>query len=211
MSLTDGRDPMSEQHAPDARAEWHDVLLRFAGWPADEDLTRARALLAAGRLDDLAGLVAGAIGTGLVPYSRQDAERLRRLLAGHGDDPSLVEAGVRERVEDPPGQFAPVPPWGIGPSVVDEIDQAAADAAGEAGVSRLWRVWRYPVTGLQAPRRVYLAETPPEADPVEVTGLLQQALAEAGETAPQVEAYASGTPLPGYHRSALDAAEALPL
>lgn len=200
---------MSE-HPPGARAEWHDVLLRLAGWLADDDLTRARELLAAGRLDELAELIARAIDTGLVPYSAQDAERLRRLLAGYGD-PSLVDAGIRQQMERPPGEFAPVPPWGIGPSMVDEIDQAAVDAARKTTVSGLWRVWRYPPTALQSLRRVYLAETPAGADPVEVTGLLQQALAEAGEAAPQVEAYPAGTPLPDYHRAALAGAEALPI
>ncbi|MGI5225393.1 hypothetical protein [Actinoallomurus sp. CA-142502] len=201
---------MSE-HPPGARAEWHDVLLRLAGWLADDDLTRAREFLAAGRLDELAGLIAGAVDTGLVPYSPGDAERLRRLLTGYVDDPSVVDAGIRRQMEQPPGDFAPVPPWGIGPSVVDEIDQAAVDAARKTTVSGLRRVWRYPPTGLQSPRRVYLAETPAGADPVEVTGLLQQALAEAGEAAPQVEAYSAGTPLPDYHRAALAGAEALPI
>lgn len=201
---------MSE-HPPGARAEWHDVLLRLAGWLADDDLARAREFLAAGRLDELAELIAGAIDTGLVPYSAPDAERLRRLLAGYGDDPSLVDAGIRQQVERPPGEFAPVSPWSIGPRVVDEIDQAAVDAARKTTVSGLWRVWRYPPTALQSLRRVYLAETPAGADPVEVTGLLQQALVEAGEPAPQVEAYPAGTPLPDYHRAALAVAEALPI
>ncbi|MFB9835681.1 hypothetical protein [Actinoallomurus acaciae] len=201
---------MSE-HPPGARAEWHDVLLRLAGWLADDDLARARELLAAGRLDELAELIAGAVDTGLVPYSAQDAERLRRLLAGYGDDPSLVDAGIRQRMEPPPGEFAPVSPWSVGPRVVDEIDQAAVDAARKTTVSGLWRVWRYPPTALQPLRRVYLAETPAGADPVEVTGLLQRALAEAGEAAPQVEAYTAGTSLPDYHRAALSGAEALPI
>jgi hypothetical protein len=200
---------MSE-HPPGARREWHDLLLRLAGWLADDDLARSRELLAAGRLEDLAELIAGAIDTGLVPCSPQDAERLRRLLAGYSDDPSLVDAGTRQRMERPPGEFAAVPPWGIGPSVVDEIDQAAVDAARKTTVSGLWRVWRYPPTGLQSPRRVYLVETPTEADPVEVAGLLQHALVAAGETAPQVEAYTAGTSLPDYHRAALERAEPLP-
>jgi hypothetical protein len=203
---------MSEEHVAAARAEWHDLLLHLAGWLADDDLVKARALLAAGRLDEVAEVVARAIATGLVPYSRQDADRLRALLAGHhDDDPSLVDGGVRQEMEDPPYEFASVSPWTIGPAVVDDVDHAAVEAAADAPVTRLWRAWRYPPTGLQSPCRVYLAETPVDADPAEVTGRLQEALGRAGEPAPQVEAYVAGALLPHYQRSALAAAEALPI
>ncbi len=201
---------MSHHHATDVRAEWHGVLLRLAGWLADEDLTRARASLAADRLGEVAEVVMAAIGTGLVPYSPQDAARLRNLLAAHTDDSSLVDAGVRQNLETPPYGFAPVPPWGIGPSVVDEADHAAMNAAA-TDLTRLWRVWRYPPTELQPIRRVYLAEVRPDADPAQVTGRIQEALTQTGETAPQVEAYPPGTRLPDYHRSALAQAEALDL
>lgn len=197
-----------EQGTTGPRAEWHDVLLRLAGWLSDEDLADARALLAADRLDELARLIADAIAGGLVPYSAEDAARLRRLLSAHGD-PSLVDAGVRPRMEPPPCGFAPVPPWGIGPRIVDEVDRAAVEAAAGLRVSRLWRVWRYPPTGLQPPRRIYLAETPADADPAHVAGRIQDALARAGESAPQVEAYTADTALPDYHRAALGEAETL--
>jgi hypothetical protein len=200
---------MSDERAADTRAEWHDVLLRLAGWLADEDLTKARALLATGRPDEVAEVIAQAIDTGLVPYSPQDADRLRVLLAGHTNDPSLVDAGVRQEMEDPPYDFASVPPWGIGPGVVDDVDDAVAEAAADAQVTKLWRAWRYPPTGLQSVRRVYLAETPVGADPAETAGRLQDALARAGEPTPQVEAYVAGTRLPYYQRSALARAEAL--
>jgi hypothetical protein len=57
---------LSNDHAADARAEWHDVLLRLADWPADEDLAQARELLAENRLDGVAQVIAETINTGLV-------------------------------------------------------------------------------------------------------------------------------------------------
>jgi hypothetical protein len=200
---------LSTDHATHARAQWHDVLLRLAGWLADEDLAQARDLLARNRLDGVAQVIAEAIDTGLVPYSPNDASRLRQLLAPYNDDPTLVDAGIRQDLEDPPCEFAPVPPWGIGPSTIDDIDRAAVTAATGAGVTRLWRAWRYPATGLQSPRRIYLAETPADIDPVKVAGRLQEGLIRAGEAAPQVETYTAETRLPRYHRSALSEAEAL--
>jgi hypothetical protein len=69
--------------------------------------------------------------------------------------------------------------------------------------------WRYPPTGLQPVRRIYLAETPVGADPAETAGRPQDALARAGEPTPPVEAYVAGARLPYYQRSAPARAEAL--
>lgn len=200
---------MSDEQSVGARRRWHDLLLRLAGWLPDRELAEARALLAANRLDDVAQVIATCIGTGLVPYSPQDGERLRELLAAHTDDLSVVDAGVRQEMEQPPCAFASVPPWSIGPSMLDDVDLAAVTAAASSGVTRLWRVWRYPATSLQSVRRIYLAQTSADVDPVEVAGRLQDELVRAGEQAPQVEAYVVGNALPEYHRSALDEAEAI--
>ncbi|WP_433180109.1 hypothetical protein [Actinoallomurus sp. CA-150999] len=200
---------MSQEPGAAIRVEWHEVLLRLAGWLSDNDLFQARESLAEGGLDRVAYLIRDAISAGLVPYSAEDAARLQSLLAAHGVDPSLVEAGVRQSLEPPPWGFAPVPPWGIGPSVTDAVDQAAIDAAADSPVTTLTRVWRYPPTALQVPRRIYLAETTTDADLPVVTHHLHSALVRAGEPTPQVEVYTAESRLPEYHRSAISQAEPL--
>jgi hypothetical protein len=196
---------------PDTRVQWHLLLLNLAGWLPDEVVASARESLAAGREDHVAHLIAEAIVTGLVPFTADDAARLSTLLAAQGEDPSPVDAGIRENPGLPPFTFLPVPPWGIGPDNLDDVDQAVLSASARAGVASLWRVWRYPSHGLQAARRVFLAETSSDSseDLAAATGRLQEALRRAGEPSPQIEVFTAQTGLSDYHQAARAMAELL--
>jgi hypothetical protein len=193
----------------DSRVQWHILLLNLAGWLPDEVVASAREALAAGRENGVAHLIAEAIITGLVPFTADNAARLSTLLAAQGEDPSLVDAGIRENPGPPPFTFLPVPPWGIGPNNLDDIDQAVLSASNRAGVVALWRVWRYPSHGLQASRRVFLAETSSADGMPAVMGHLQEALRRAGEPSPQIEVFTAQTELSDYHQAARAMAELL--
>lgn len=186
------------------------MLLNLAGWLPDEVVASARESLAAGQEGGVAHLIAEATITGLVPFTADNAARLSTLLAAQGEDPSPVSAGIRENPGPPPFTFMPVPPWGIGPNNLDDVDQAALSTSARIGaVAALWRVWRYPSHGLQAARRVYLVETSSADDVAAVAGRFQEALRGAGEPSPQVEVVPAQTELPEYHKAARAMAELL--
>ncbi len=193
----------------DTRTQWHHLLLNFAGWIQDDVVATARQYLALGQEDQVARLVAEATATGLVPFTADHAAVLRRLLTEQGQDASAVRAGIRETVGVPPFTMMAGPPSGIGPSTRDDVDGAAVAAAVDLGALRLWRSWRYPPHGLLPPRRVFLIQAPEGSDLPTVAYRMQQALAQAGEPDPQVEALTSETPVPPYSVQALDAAEQL--
>ncbi|WDZ83746.1 hypothetical protein [Micromonospora cathayae] len=157
-----------------------------------------------------------------------------RLLELAGRVPDDVLADARFRLADGvlPGPVTPVlapvtayafraatdagapPLLDLTGAEVDPPDRAATAAvAGLAGATALWRTWRGPASWDPpgtAPTRVYLlaADVPLGRLPA-LAATLMRALADAGVTAPQVEAYPPGDDLPGYQRSARGASALL--
>jgi hypothetical protein len=190
---------------------FHDLLLRVAGKVPDDLLARARGWLAEGRDGESARAVVFAAHAQSIPLADVDVALLGEVLDAHGGDSSaLAQVQV--------AQFDPVPPFGFGvtppdaepparpdDAPLDDVDRQAVTAVrAETGVRGLWRAWRFPAdpSPWPPPRRVYVVETDEAVDLVRLTARVQQRLADAGETDPQVEVYPTGAELPTYQRLA---------
>ncbi|BCJ56077.1 hypothetical protein Asp14428_75520 [Actinoplanes sp. NBRC 14428] len=194
-------------------AAWHRLLLSLAGRLPDEVVTRARALLAAGRPAEAARAAGSAALAHGVALTAEEAG----LLGAH-------EAARAERAVAPPYGMAPTGPDVLarhgddipyrldlsirdgGPGGPDPVDTTAtAWCAGDPHPYALWRSWRYPADGTpQGPaRRIYLVQVPDESALAGVTAGLQATLAACGERDPQVETFADDAGLPGYRQRAL--------
>ncbi len=198
MVVEDAAATVSRTTAERARLpELADVLAACAGHLSDELLTAARFWLAEGRFLDVARAVSFAVVHLHVPVTVQHHRMLVDALVTGGHDPVAVR-GVE------PARWPPALPFSFvdgGWSGDDRLDEAAVGAVtGYPGVHGLWRAWRMPLDGSPwpAPKRVYLVQAGEQVDVVAVTARTQQALAAAGEPAPQVEAYAVGSRLAAY-------------
>lgn len=198
MVVEDAAATLSRTTAERARLpELADVLAACAGHLSDELLTAARFWLAEGRFLDVARAVAFAVVHLHVPVTAQHHRTLVDALVTGGHDPVAVR-GVE------PARWPAALPFTFvdgGWSGDDRMDEAAVAAvAGYPGVHGVWRAWRMPLDGSPwpAPKRVYLVQTGETVDVVAVTARTQQALAAAGEPAPQVESYAVGSRLAAY-------------
>ncbi|WBB80450.1 hypothetical protein O7606_03440 [Micromonospora sp. WMMD882] len=175
-----------------------------------------------------------ATGPWTVPVAGDTATAHVTLLGLAGRTPDDVLADARLRLADGllPGPVTPVlapvatyafragPDAGGPPlldltgAALDPPDRAATAAvAGLTGATALWRSFRGPASWDPpgtAPTRVYVlaADVPPGRLPA-LTATVMRALASAGVPAPQVEAYAPDTDLPGYQRSARGASALL--
>lgn len=174
----------------------HDRLLGLAGKVPDEELTRARSLLADARLDEFQSVL-GALGGASGPLDPDEGFIFLPLSLAQANDLwqrdcdlpvvlDLTAAGRRSTVD--------------GPDLA-----AVATVRDLADVNGLWRAWRLPTGGAPgaAPRRVYLIEAGAQANRAAITGAVQRALVGVGELAPQVETFAAGQELPAYHREAI--------
>jgi len=190
---------------------FHNLLLRLAGKVPDDLLVKARSWLAEGEEGEAARAVTFVVTTQHIPLVEADVALLDEVLRAEGHDASaLSQVQIAEYDPTPPFQFGPTAP-GVEPPVrpddapLDEIDQQAIDAVSEEeDVHGMWRAWRYPADASPwpPPRRIYLVEADEDADVVELTATLQERLAEAGETDPQVEVYPVDAELPTYQRLA---------
>lgn len=206
----------------------HDVLLRIAGWAADEIVYEARTWLSHGRTVEVAQVVVFLALAGRIPIALADVAVLKAALPEEtANHDQLVGLDVDVAAEPWWYAMSPVYPkrHSKEPSdvphsldlVTDSVDAQHLDAMDMAAVAAvahtelpgsaegLWRTWRYPAapTPWPPPRRLYLVQAAdPESLPM-LTAALQRALVEAGEAVPQVEAFTDVEGLPPYQRMAL--------
>ena len=199
----------------------HWALLRLAGAAPDDLLTQCRQWLAQGRVVDVARAIAHAAASHRVGFAPDEIEVLSGLLVNAGDERPRLPAESAGADDDHPGYgFAAsralmeLNPKGseqvtasalaAAASPEDVIDTAALTAASaEPDVLAVWRAWRFPpASPFPPPQRVFVVETGREADLCAVTGRIQEALAFAGETKPQVESYPIHADLPEYQQYA---------
>jgi hypothetical protein len=184
--------------------ECHWMLLRLAGRAPDELITRSRALLAEENAEELGRVLTSAVSAGRVRLTDDEVDLLSDLVVSAELDLSeLVAIDIVVGVPELRHTFGPAPRPGSaersGPA--DAVALQAAQAQG--AVRALWRVWRTGGDGgAAAARVVYVVETDEGADLPAVTGAIQSALSDAGETDPQVETYPVQGDLPRYQRLA---------
>jgi hypothetical protein len=177
--------------------ELADVLAACAGQLSDELLTAARFWLAEGRCVDVARAVAFAVVHLHVPVTAHHHRTLVDTLVTGGHDPVAVR-GVE------PARWPAALPFTFvdgGWSGDDRMDEAVVGVVADyPGAHGVWRAWRMPLDGSPwpAPKRVYLIQAGEQVDVVALTARAQQALAAAGEPAPQVETCAVGSRLAAY-------------
>jgi YD repeat-containing protein len=151
----------------------HELLLHLAGQLPDEGVTRARAGLAEGRVEELARDLVSALRDLDIAVPPAGADTLRALGADTGP------LRVADQEADLPYVFVARLPNRT-PSADDvELDAAAieavAQAAEDTGALGLWRAWRLPAEpGAPADqaRRVYIVELEgrdPVGNPTAVT------------------------------------------
>jgi hypothetical protein len=213
LSRRDGDLAVSSQETSTGnRAEWHDVLLALAGQLTDKDQSTARALLAAGREDDLAQVIYRAISPRHITLPERDAARLLRLLPSYGIHPDDKIIGIQASPGMPQYQFSPSSPAGLSaddPYFEDAEERAVMAAASQSGVRELFRTWRYPPTTMMSVHRIYMAKADEGADLAGIAGHLQDAIMQVGDSLPQVEVYSRDEQLSDYHRKVYDNTEAL--
>jgi len=207
---------------------WHALLLRMAGAVPDDLISEARMWLADGQQADVAQALGFAALTNRVPVSAADAAQLISEIVADGQDAdALADLEILDETDvlPMPWVFSPVPiessesvdrapvildlttdPAAL--ADLDEIDRAAITAAEtDPQASALWRAWRAPVDGSRWPaaRRIFIVTVPAEADAdlVQVTARLQEALVAAGEESPQVELCREERPVPVYQGTAV--------
>jgi hypothetical protein len=200
------------------------MLFRLAGDIPDDLLSQSRIWNAAGRHADVGRAVGHAAMRQWTALSDEDLDLVAGLMTGAGTAADgLALARPADAVGAPPHGFAPsraamtellddaagpAPLVGSYPAAAEPEDAVCAAAVhaveAEPDGLALWRAWRFPFDRAPwpSPRRVYLVEAGPGADLVTITDRVQRALAAAGESWPQVEAYQVGAVLPGYQRQA---------
>lgn len=192
--------------------DWHELLLRVAGWIPDDLICEARSWLADGQTVDVAQAVALAANMERLQLSPEDRELIRAELEAVGEDLDVVDGfELCDRELSVPGPWCFHPAFQVDrdadaamptmmdltgsdtdPGLMDEIDRAAGKAVAlEPETVALWRAWRWPVDGmLDLPAvRVFVVAVS-HLDPAELPGLtrrLQEVLIEMGERNPQVE------------------------
>jgi hypothetical protein len=200
----------------------HWLLLRTAGWVADELIARCRTWLSQGRLREVARAIAHAAIAQRLRLTEPDLDLLTELLATEGSDCSALEIlDITDIDPMPPFGFAPtrwqaeiarIPSADMrtahAPTVEPDCDSDRAVvrvAAGDPTVRGVWRAWRF--CGNAAwppPRRVYVLETEPHADLPGVEAGAREACRLVGDRHPQIEVYPgpagnpTGGPDPAY-------------
>jgi hypothetical protein len=195
----------------------HVFLFRLAGRVPDGDLAVLRTHLADGEWPELAARLAQVVGAGEAALTEVEVGLVQAILAPDdelADDPT-DRAPRLDSLADLPFWFSArrseSAPAGIENEVLplalmDTADMVVAEAGGRVGgVIALWRAFRHSADGL-ATERVYLCETEPSANVVEMVAEMQHALAEAGEDPPRVEVFNEYAELTPYHENALGVA-----
>ncbi|MFF7415272.1 hypothetical protein [Streptomyces lydicus] len=203
---------------PGWQAACHHLLLGLAGRLHDIALARARDHLAVADRRAFARELTWAVLESAVPLPEDDEDLLAELLEADGQDSGVLDdlPALPVRPVPPPYTFAAHPDGKrAGHADRDLHDQggapaavAVAAAAALPGARGMWRAWRSPVGEATATGRwVQLLETSPGADLPAAAAAVQSALEAAGETAPQVEVYATGDELPWYQIRAREEGE----
>ncbi|MFI6763599.1 hypothetical protein ACIBF5_31195 [Micromonospora sp. NPDC050417] len=212
----------------DQIAAVHQLLLRMAGRLPDELIVEARHWLVEGEFVGIAQAVVFAALAARIAVTEAEAALLSDVLRAAGEDVEALADLERSDADPQPlygvapvspevlEEHGPAVPYSLdltvpydGPGGPDEIDAAAVAAmaalAARAPVRALWRVWRFPAMGTEWPpsRRVYLLQADDEVSLPGLAAGLQNALAAAGETHPQVEAFLDPDALPAYQRTSL--------
>ncbi|PYC66798.1 hypothetical protein C7C45_23120 [Micromonospora arborensis] len=212
----------------DQTGAFHQLLLRMAGRLPDELIVETRRWLAEGEFVEIAQAVAFAALAGRIAVTEADAALLTDVLRAAGEDVEALAALEHSDAASQPlygaapvspevlEQYGSAVPYSIdltvpytGPGGMDEVDAAAvaamASLATDAPVRALWRVWRFPSMGIQQPqaRRVFLLQADDETALPGLAVKLQDVLAVAGESHPQVEAFVDPDTMPPYQRTAL--------
>jgi hypothetical protein len=223
---------MSEDGARDLIGDCHEMLLRLAGRLPDDLMTQCREQLAAGELGEVARAIVFSVLSQYLPLSSADVAALTAVLSETGGDASALrevevddsdpvtwyftEAGPVDGWHDaeagPDGAqdalTVEAPEQGTGQGGLDQgaLGEAMAAAlAQEPDANGCWRAWRVPGEDDEPPaaaKCVFVVEMRSGADLARVAGRLQQRLAAAGETSPQVEVYHNDEDLPVYQRLA---------
>lgn len=204
--------------AAQARRDLFDLVSGFAGRLPDDDLAVMRSVLAAGRSPLVLEQLCAAIGSARLRLTKDEQDSARRICESHGVDSGPVTgASAHPLPEVTDFSFSAPDLRDERASALDEAVVHAAvgfdsdggdDAAPDAGqdtetplVARaMWRVSRF--SGGDS-AEIRLVELLPGADPVEVTGRVQDRLLELREDPPRVEVFAGGAELGRYHEEAL--------
>ncbi|SDT10368.1 hypothetical protein [Actinoplanes derwentensis] len=206
---------------PDTRTvvQFHQLLLRLAGWAPDDTIRDARDLLARGLVTDVAARVVETVVSDRVPIRPQDAGLLAATVPDLPETVMLMNAAEAGENERPAVEFVPSlpdpltmtpPPMLLdltGTGTLDPLDAAVVEALDQvAGPVALWRAWRLPQHDRPAgtpPIPVYLLETAGDAaGRPGAAAWIQSSIAAAGRDDAQVEVFGSDAELPPYQRSA---------
>jgi hypothetical protein len=201
----------------------HWLLLRLACSVADDLISQCRRWLGEGRTSEVGRAVTYAVLSQHIPLSDPEIDLLAELLGAAGLDTSALSmVDLLDNESMPKYAFAAChKDVGRGSRLGAADDRPAApvtEAEPDDDIDRamlalmnpgtpiraLWRVWRFPGDGAPwpPPRRVYVVEVDRGAELAGVTAWLQDAVAAAGETDPQVEVYPIHGSLPSYQRLA---------
>ena len=202
-------------------------LLLVAGYAPADAVTAMRWDLAAGRTTEVAAGIVAVVAERRLPVPPSDRALLAALVP---DDARLPLLAQYEHAQLPglmylfrsalpapevfPGEVPPVLDLTYAPAswveaCVDEVDRAVVRAVEMITDSvALFRSWRYAPPF--PPSRLYLLEADlPPAELATLTAQIQQVLAEAGESDPQVEVVRPDSVLPPYQRTARGASALL--
>jgi hypothetical protein len=206
---------MAEDDDGARMSECHEMLLRLAGRLPDDLMTRCREQLAQGEPAEMARGVLFCVLSGNLPLASYDVAVLTALLAEAGGDVSALDDVDIDESDPLRWHFTDVPPEEADTETGgeaeeastgrEELDQAMADALDtEPDAIGCWRAWRIPPDGEISGqgKAVFVVEVSSDADLAGMTARLQQQLAAAGETSPQVEVYPWDIELPVYQRLA---------
>ncbi len=180
------------------------LLLTTTGRVDDDAVNSAREMLGAEGLAPAAELLAGCLIAGQVPVTAQEQSDLRRVLVEARTESSWADRlHVVEAVAPDTHRFSDQnrPEADVSEALQPIVNRLP----GLRGVWCVWRVTPAGVTYGAVPRRVVLAEVGADGS-VEAAGFqMLEALRRAGIGC-SVDAFASGSNLPDYHRNALAAA-----
>ncbi|MEU5941335.1 hypothetical protein ABZ807_19595 [Micromonospora sp. NPDC047548] len=218
----------------DPQDQLHRMLLRLAGRLPDEVVADCRSWLADGLCAEVAQAVSYAAIVHDLILREPDAALLTQVLVDAGEDVDALALATAREPRAPAYGAAPVGPDVLaqhggtipftldltrpadGPArdyaETDPLDRTAvaAVAAAPGRPQALWRCWRYPPPGSTPaePRRLYLILA--DTALVQVTEHVRRALADGGESSPQVEVFDDPDGgLPAYHRNSLECAALL--
>ena len=181
-----------------------DLLLLMAGRVDDDAVNTTREMLGTGHSATAAEFLVGCLLAGRIPVTAAEGEQLEAVL-----DELRCPREFAERLDVVDGMPDHEHRFSEQPSSGEELVDALAPVAGRlSGVRGLWCAWRTTPAGVTygaVPQRVLLAEVGSDGSTVAAGYQLVEALRRAGISC-AVDAFATGTDLPAYHRDALGSA-----